>query len=679
MLVYDTLDDPAPVALGQGGPAPWGDLDVFGVQGLGDGRFALIGQTPDGEIRVATTDGASTTVAVLPAPSRFGDWEDARFVVDDGRIIVNTSDRDSSQLFVVDGSSVQSLMRTDAQMDLSIDRSGTDEVEVAAFRGGIVFEGRGSLTGREPWFTDLSPAGTALVADLVPGPFGSNPDAFVGYGDSLLIVTSGPNPDYSTDRTLWRWDGPGTVPVALGSGLFEADSLGVLRPDTGIGDGRVVLGNRNLIDDVVTELLVMNGDEIRRLVLFDMDSSGGIDDFYVAGDHVLFHAGTDAPSTEGLWITDGEVVDPDLVSTPGTFRLIPDLRFIDGYATLGALPARPTAPEATIQRGSVTIVDRNGDPIDTGGSPRLQAIEALDLGDPGLLTVTGGTWSYDARSFAAQIAALADGEAVRIIFPLRVVDADGAMSSETITITIEGAGSVPTTAGPDVVVGTPLADTIDGLGGDDRLSGLGGSDRLEGGDGDDTLKGAGGNDTLLGEAGNDSLNGGGGADLAIGGTGDDWIFGGAGDDALAGGEGRDTLLGSTGADLLEGGAGDDVLFGGADDDTLDGGDGNDRIGGGDGDDVLEGGLGADRFWFAPGFGVDTILDFEAGTDRIGLVAFRSANGGSPLDFGQLLVGATSVGQVVALDLDRDGVADTADRIVFAGLAGDPFVAGDFIF
>lgn len=133
----------------------------------------------------------------------------------------------------------------------------------------------------------------------------------------------------------------------------------------------------------------------------------------------------------------------------------------------------------------------------------------------------------------------------------------------------------------DIVrIGTPQADRLVGYSGNDFLVGL---------DGDDWLEGNRGNDTLLGGGGNDTLYGFQGRDLLVGSVGDDLLLGNGGNDRLYGGEGQDTLRGGLGADFLNGGRGSDTL---------------------------EGGRGADRFWLQPGHGVDTIVDFELGSDRI---------------------------------------------------------------
>lgn len=87
--------------------------------------------------------------------------------------------------------------------------------------------------------------------------------------------------------------------------------------------------------------------------------------------------------------------------------------------------------------------------------------------------------------------------------------------------------------------------------------------------------------------------------------------------------GNDTFAGGNGDDVMYGFAGNDVLSGGGGNDSLAGGQGSDAIGGGVGADALHGGSGRDTFIFAATAdsnlsGMDSILDFQAGADWIGL-------------------------------------------------------------
>jgi Ca2+-binding RTX toxin-like protein len=118
---------------------------------------------------------------------------------------------------------------------------------------------------------------------------------------------------------------------------------------------------------------------------------------------------------------------------------------------------------------------------------------------------------------------------------------------------------------------------------------------ISGTDAENKLIGGSGNDFLYGHGGNDELHGGGG---------DDQLQGGSGDDQLYGGAGRDRLYGQEGSDLYDGGDGDDQLFAGG------------VVGGGD---TLVGGDGADLFaWVGRFTGVDKVLDFQRGLDKIDL-------------------------------------------------------------
>jgi Ca2+-binding RTX toxin-like protein len=222
----------------------------------------------------------------------------------------------------------------------------------------------------------------------------------------------------------------------------------------------------------------------------------------------------------------------------------------------------------------------------------------------------------------------------------------------------------------DYLVGTAKNDVILGRGGNDFLYGNEGNDQLDGGAGNDYLDGGSGNDKLTGGAGNDQLYGRDGNDRLDGGAGDDFLDGGSGNDRLTGGAGDDWLSGGAGS-KLDGGAGTDylaldlssqgagVVFDGSVSnhlslpdgtsakngerfsvsgtnfsDVLIGGSLDDYLVGNGGDDSLVGGAGDDRFIFtgAPSFsdlGVDTLGDFTAQGDRIGLWSALFTNVNDP--------------------------------------------------
>lgn len=114
---------------------------------------------------------------------------------------------------------------------------------------------------------------------------------------------------------------------------------------------------------------------------------------------------------------------------------------------------------------------------------------------------------------------------------------------------------------------------------------------------------------------------------------DDQVYGFDGDDTLSGDSGADFLHGGNGADILTGGAGGDALFGGA---------------------------GADAFVYLTAAdssqtsGIDTLIDFEAGIDRIDLRAL-SVTAASILQRqggGSYLFVTTAAGQTLTLNSNQ---------------------------
>ena len=198
-------------------------------------------------------------------------------------------------------------------------------------------------------------------------------------------------------------------------------------------------------------------------------------------------------------------------------------------------------------------------------------------------------------------------------------------------------------------------DTLDGNGANNQLYGGYGRDLISGGDGDDQILGGDDRDTLSGGDGDDFLDGWWGTDRLLGGRGQDTLISGAHGDLLSGNGQNDELYG---------GGGSDRVFGGNGADTLDGGPNPDKIYGGRGGDILIGGTGADRFYFDSNDGVDTITDFEDGSDLIilqsipgitgfGDLAISSVGNDVHVDYltGTIILQDTAIGQIDATDFN----------------------------
>jgi Ca2+-binding RTX toxin-like protein len=161
-----------------------------------------------------------------------------------------------------------------------------------------------------------------------------------------------------------------------------------------------------------------------------------------------------------------------------------------------------------------------------------------------------------------------------------------------------------------------------------------------------------------------AFNGSAGADTVNGFAFDDQLRGNAGDDVLRGFGGDDSSVGGSGADSLTGGQGNDSLWGQGGKDMLNGGAGDDMLHGGFGADRLVGGAGADTFAFQKKGGIDTVVDFGIGVDKLDV----SALGVASLDDFKIVETKKYV------QLSAEG---TTIRLL--GVDADDLVAGDFLF
>jgi Ca2+-binding RTX toxin-like protein len=237
----------------------------------------------------------------------------------------------------------------------------------------------------------------------------------------------------------------------------------------------------------------------------------------------------------------------------------------------------------------------------------------------------------------------------------------------------------------DIVVGSAVANKIDGEGGSDSISALAGNDTIDGGEGSDTLTGGAGTDTFNITAGTDRVMdvGAGGADVlsvSSGATANATVTAAWIATAASANSGTANLTsagfavnlsavttGSTGftvtntgkAATFTGSGLADSLTGGTGNDTLIGGGGMDTLNGGAGNDVMTGGAAGDRFVLQ---GNDTVVDFNS-SDSDTVVATG------------LAAGAIVTFTTVTGSLDLSGSTSTAAFRATAAASGASIVGG----
>lgn len=246
------------------------------------------------------------------------------------------------------------------------------------------------------------------------------------------------------------------------------------------------------------------------------------------------------------------------------------------------------------------------------------------------------------------------------------------------------------------ILGTALADSIDGTGNNDSINAQGGDDTVFGGAGDDSLFGSDGNDSLSGSVGRDWIRGGSGNDFLFGDTGDDTLYGESGDDWYFvdsiqdsaqenPNDGNDRVMSSvswalgpnfealtlTGSANLDG-AGNDLdnsLSGNSGNNRLVGGAGNDSLNGGEGADLLVGGTGDDQYT-VDNLG-DVIVEWpDQGTDRV----YSSVSFTLTADLETLTLTGASAIDGVGND-KRNSLYGNEAANVLTGGAGDDYLSG----
>ena len=123
--------------------------------------------------------------------------------------------------------------------------------------------------------------------------------------------------------------------------------------------------------------------------------------------------------------------------------------------------------------------------------------------------------------------------------------------------------------------------------------------------------------------------------------------------------GNDTIDGFNVADIIDGEDGNDIIRAW---------DGNDRVSGGLGNDTITTGAGNDTIIFRPGFGLDTITDFQAGAGSVDVLELANS---LFTDFEDVLASAAQVGSDTVITYDADN-SITLKNVAMTSLHQDDF-------
>jgi ELWxxDGT repeat protein len=280
-------------------PGPWNGLrhSTFAILD-GKAYFVVVSQANGNELW--RTDGT------VEGTERFLDRVGAGYdiVAAHGRLVFTGWDAThGDEPWVSDGTEGGTFLLADLE-------PGPDGSEPAGFTAAgprVYFAATTTASGRELFATDGTSVGTMQVADIEPGVGGSSPGSLTALGNQLLFVAY----ESSSGRELWRTDGTGigTVRLDIHPGVGDADP-----------EPMGVVGNTLLFaaadGSSGFELWRTNGTVVQQVIDLDSGSSSGIDSPVQSAVHggFVYFAGEDGSSGEELWRSDGTLAGTTLVA-----------------------------------------------------------------------------------------------------------------------------------------------------------------------------------------------------------------------------------------------------------------------------------------------------------------------------------------------------------------------------
>lgn len=545
-----------------------------------------------------------------------------------------------------------------------------------------------------------------MEADRFAGDFMSSVDGTAGNDSMGLGYTDADGDQVTTGNDyINAGDGDDTIFGDLGQDTIYGgagdDSIdGGADADliyAGAGDDTIDIGNH--FDTVYagdgSDYIVTYGSNFGKLVF---GGEGGTDQ-----DTLSWATETDLADAVNVTFSEGEAGSALIRGQTVTFS---EIENIEGTQVADVIDASASSADLGLsgEGGDDTIIGGAGDDTISGGAG-ADSLSGGDGSDRFVLqdgfgndTIVGGEGGTDfdiidlsqltsavTITFSgAEQGTLSDGTDT---ITFSQIEAFALPNGETVTSGI---------AGDILYVGDSGANGAGGGAGNDTVSGSDGNDSLGGGSGNDLIYGDDGDDDIGGDAGDDTIHGGAGDDAIGGGEGNDLIYGGDGSDSIGGNSGNDTIFGGAGDDIIGGGDDDDLIYGGDGNDSLSGNDGNDTVYGGAGDDTLHsssgndsvsGGDDADLFKIFDGFGNDTLVGGEGGTDSDTIdlsnltgpvtVTYTSDEAGTITD-GTDTITFSEIERLILTDYDDVIWAedDGVDTYIDGGAGNDFFDAGE---
>ena len=210
-----------------------------------------------------------------------------------------------------------------------------------------VFFGFDSQASLEPWVTDGTVAGTALLKNIGLGSGTSKPAGYVSLGDNRIVFQA-TSPNAATGRPtpgLWITDGTAAGTVLVKELIGPRDYTETFFPISGydyvsLGNGRAVLQVRTTLDNAATpvadDIWVTDGTAAGTVVIKHLDAVGGQLMFQkslapIGNGRAVFRI-PDATNKLQLWATDGTAAGTVLLRDASAGEITGSR----GFATLGS-------------------------------------------------------------------------------------------------------------------------------------------------------------------------------------------------------------------------------------------------------------------------------------------------------------------------------------------------------